>query len=74
MYAIQWAGGMVFDLSKTQVKTHRSRLRKIGIDIALVCDLSKFSPVRIKEAREIEKGELVLPDWYRPVNGLRLVA
>ncbi|MCL7679555.1 phage/plasmid replication protein, partial [Klebsiella pneumoniae] len=30
MYAIQWMHGHSFDFSKTQVQTHRARLRKIG--------------------------------------------
>ncbi|WP_227657295.1 phage/plasmid replication domain-containing protein [Citrobacter koseri] len=34
MYAIQWFHGHIFDLSKNQVRIHRARLRKIGIDIA----------------------------------------
>ncbi|TGZ98186.1 phage/plasmid replication domain-containing protein, partial [Rodentibacter pneumotropicus] len=47
MYALQWSHGQVFDLSKRQVKVHRARLRKIGIDIANKCDISKFSPVKV---------------------------
>ncbi len=76
MYAYQWSHGQVFDLNKSQVQTHRARLRKIGIDIAEVCDMTKHSPVFIKRATEIEVSDLQIPDWYqRPgVANLRLVA
>ncbi|WP_442964399.1 phage/plasmid replication domain-containing protein [Pseudomonas sp. KNUC1026] len=33
-YALLWAVGEQFDLSKSAVKVVRARLRKIGIDIA----------------------------------------
>src|SRR5690606_1053932 len=49
-YAIQWMTGQTFDLSKTQVQTHRARLRQIGIDIAHKCDISRFSPVYVVRA------------------------
>ncbi|MCV5539306.1 phage/plasmid replication protein, partial [Escherichia coli] len=53
MYAIQWFHGHSFDLNKRQVKQHRARLRMIGIDIAQKCNVSKFSPVVVKQTREI---------------------
>lgn len=65
MYAIQWMHGHQFDFSKSQVKTHRARLRKIGIDIAMPCDVTKFSLVTVKEAKQITVGQLVAPTWYR---------
>lgn len=65
MYAIQWMHGEQFDLNKTQVQTHRARLRKIGIDIAMPCDVTKFSLVTVKEAKQITVGQLVAPTWYR---------
>jgi len=65
MYAVQWMHGQQFDCSKSQVQTHRARLRKIGIDIANPCDLSKFSPVFIKHVREVEVRPLEMPSWYR---------
>lgn len=76
MYAIQWMHGHNFDLSKSQIKTHRARLRKIGIDIALPCDLTKFSLVNVRFARTVEVKALPVPDWYRRpvVNHLKLVA
>lgn len=76
LYAIQWMHGHTFDLSKTQVKTHRARLRKIGIDIALACDISKFSLVHVKHSRLVEVKSLPMPDWYKKpfVNHLQIAA
>ncbi|EML0364711.1 Replication-associated protein G2P [Providencia rettgeri] len=64
MYAIQWMHGHSFDFNKSQVKTHRARLRKIGIDIAQRCDISKFSPVFVKNRREVLISDCIVPDWY----------
>ena len=76
IYAIQWMSGKRFDLTKSQVQTHRARLRKIGIDIAAVCDISKHSPVLIRKATEIVVSELQIPNWYQmpTLQPLRLVA
>lgn len=69
LYAIQWMHGHKFDLSKKQVQTHRARLRKIGIDIAMPCDLTKFSLVNVRHSHTIEVKPLFIPDWYKkPVN------
>lgn len=72
MYAIQWFHGHNFDFSKTQVQTHRARLRKIGIDIAQRCNVSKFSPVITKEVREIKVTDCVIPSWYRRPSHLKV--
>jgi len=76
MYAIQWMHGMKFNLDKTQVKLHRSRLRKIGIDIADTCDMSRHSPVFVRKAKEVKISNLVIPSWYKhpQVNHLQIVA
>lgn len=73
MYAMNWYSGQSFDLSKSAVQTHRARLRKIGIDIANVCDTSRFTPVIVRQAREVTKTtQLAMPEWYRaPVALLR---
>jgi hypothetical protein len=34
VYVVRWMEGVEFDLSKSAVKVHRARLRKIGLDIA----------------------------------------
>jgi len=78
MYAINWANGQTFDLSKSQVKNHRARLRQIGIDIGKPFDGTRSATVIVREAREVTKSfDLAPPSWYqRPVapSHLRLVA
>ncbi len=75
MYALQWADGHHFDLEKKQVKTHRARLRKIGIDIARPCNISQFSPVKMVSCTEIHRQECTPPSWYQmPKLQLRAVA
>jgi len=76
MYAYNWMHGQTFDFSKSSVKTHRARLRKIGIDIANQCDHSRFTPVIVAQAREVTKTfDLPVPSWYRSaVTPLRSVA
>jgi len=65
MYAIEWMHGKKFDFSKSQVKTHRARLRQIGIDIKSEYDQSRFSPVYVVKAKRINVTPLVMPAWYR---------
>ncbi|HEI2850989.1 TPA: DNA replication protein [Escherichia coli] len=64
-YAYAWMHGEQFDLNKRSFKTHRARLRKIGIDIAMEYDASKTPGVVIHNMREISMQETVMPDWYR---------
>jgi len=73
-YAYNWMNGQTFDFSKSQVKTHRARLRSIGIDIAKPCNLLIFSPVIVKEVTEISKSKTVPPSFYKHPNHLSLVA
>ncbi|PJG58833.1 hypothetical protein CUC53_10420 [Aeromonas cavernicola] len=74
MYAYQWMHGQEFDLNKSQTKTHRARLRKIGIDIARPCNVSQFSPIKMVSCTEIHRQEIMPPSWYQlPSTGLRLV-
>ena len=75
-YYFMWLQGHKFDLKKSQVQTHRARLRRINVDIAETCDITKHSAIRIKEIREIEVGILPIPDWYKmpKTNHLTLVA
>jgi hypothetical protein len=79
LYAINWMNGQVFDDFKSngRLRDHRSRLRKIGIDIAKPCNLLIFSPVIVKEVVEITRTELQPPSFYKHPqlpNHLRLVA
>jgi len=71
-----WLQGQTFDFNKSQVKIHRARLRKLCIDIAETCDITKHSAVRVIETKEILVQELIAPDWYQQpaINHLRLVA
>lgn len=75
-YAFMWMHGEHFDITKSHIKRHRARLRRLGIDIAEPCDITKFTPVRIKHAREITVSTVAPPSWYRhaSVSHLRLVA
>ena len=77
MYAIQWMSGERFDLNKRQVQQHRSRLRKLGIDIARPCDTSQHSTVFVRKAKEVVPSKFVTPDWYQQADArpnLTLVA
>lgn len=75
MYALQWMHGQNFDLAKAQVKVHRARLRKIGIDIATKCNVSKFSPIFVTARREVKSNIATPPSWYAlPQTQLRAVA
>lgn len=65
MYAIQWMHGHSFDFSKRHLQRHRACLRKIGIDIAQRCNLSKFSPVTVREIRQVQVSDCPVPSWYQ---------
>lgn len=77
LYYSQWLHGSVFDFLKTQVRTHRARLRKIGVDIANPCDLTKYAAVHVVNSEAVISRPAIAPSWYRhpqrPV-GLKLVA
>lgn len=74
LYALQWMHGQDFDLAKAQVKVHRARLRKLGIDIATKCNISKFSPIFVTARREVKSNIAVPPSWYEMPRILRAVA
>lgn len=75
MAYLKWYHGEPNSLSESNFKVHAARLNKIGIDIRKVPDLTRFSPVIIRQAKEIVKSaDIVLPDWYRKPNHLRLAA
>lgn len=75
MYVHLWMQGQSFDLTKSQVQTHRARLNRIGIDIGRPCDLTRFSPVIVREIREVTRvSKLAYPDWYKRPNHLQQVA
>ncbi|VEG83565.1 Phage X family [[Haemophilus] ducreyi] len=69
--------GRILGISERQYKTHRARLRKIGIDIANPCDIEKFQAVRVISCEQIFVKPFKAPDFYQyPSNmpQLRLVA
>lgn len=73
MYAYLWMQGQEFDFTKSSVKTHRARLRKIGIDIATPCNISQFQPVVVKNVRKIDRQTLTAPVWYKQPQFLMAV-
>ncbi|MCQ3006409.1 phage/plasmid replication protein [Pseudomonas savastanoi] len=74
--AFLWMQGQPLGIKQRQFDEHASRLNKIGINIRNECDHSKFSPVIIKQVREINKTVLHIPDgnWYRKPNHLQVAA
>lgn len=74
-FYLQWLHGAPVAVKDRQFKEYASRLNKIGINIRNAPDLSKFSPVIIKEVREITKcADIVIPNWYRMPNHLQAAA
>lgn len=70
-----WLHGGQTLIKERQFKTYAARLNKIGIDIRKAPDLSKHSPIIIRQAKEIVKSaDIVLPEWYRHPNHLRIAA
>jgi len=78
IYAQQWMHGHVFDLSKSQVREHRARLRKIGIDIGQPFDITRhgaISPIIVTRNEPIRINKsLTPPSWYQMPNHLYAVA
>lgn len=72
--AILWMSGHPHGISQRAFETHAARLNRIGINIRNACDTSRFAPVFIRQAREIEKSALVVPLWYQRPNHLQQVA
>lgn len=80
LYAINWMNGKSYT-DEIKAATNgallraRAALRKIGIDIAKPCNILTFSPVIVREVKEITRQPLKEPSFYRPVSvPLRLVA
>ena len=75
MWAQIWMSGSGFPGKKTQFETHAARLNRIGINIRNACDTSRFSPVFVREAREVNVCKVLpMPTWYERPNHLRAVA
>lgn len=78
--AMKWmhCPGISFDFKKSQMKTYRARLNRIGINIAQPYDVTRHSVVMIRRAEEIVTSDVLeLPEFYRHAprpRHLRLVA
>lgn len=74
-YAMLWMQGQPFPASKRTLETHAARLNSIGINIRNSCDTSRFSPVFVRQSREIVKNNIIaMPEWYQRPNHLQQVA
>ena len=49
MYALLWMHGQTFDFKKSQTQIN----------------LSKFSPVTVREIRQVKVSDCPIPDWYQ---------
>src|SRR6218665_954346 len=74
MYALEWMNGGELDFKKRQVNEHAAKLNQIGINIRNACDHSRFTPIFVRQCREIEKAPLAMPVWYQRANHLQQVA
>lgn len=73
-YAMRWAEGEdMYELSEATFKRHRAILRKIGIDIANVCDVDKFQATKVISCEEILLRPFKAPDNYVYPSNLRVV-
>jgi len=72
--AHQWMAGHELDFKKSQTKIYAARLKHIGIFIRNSSDTTRFSPVVVRESREIVKSSVVIPSWYRRPNHLQIAA
>lgn len=65
-YAHLWQSGQTFNFETSAVKTHRARLRLIGIDIKLPFDVTRHGVVFIRNVREVQRSfETSIPSFYR---------
>lgn len=55
----------IYTLTQKEQQIHRARLRKIGIDIAQRFNLPKFSPVTVREIRQVKVSDCPIPSWYK---------
>lgn len=69
VYATLWMEGVDLrtQLKRRQFYEHKSRLKKIGIDISCPFDVTRMSPTILKR-KLIEVSDLQIPSWYRNVE------
>lgn len=74
-HALLWMSGHSHGVSQRSFETHAARLNRIGINIRNACDTSRFSPVFVRQAREITKSTVLpIPSWYQRPNHLQVAA
>ena len=68
VYAMMWMEGVDIrtQLKRRQFYEHKSRLKKIGIDVSCPFDVTRMSPTILKR-KAIEVSDLQIPSWYRNV-------
>ncbi|MBE4236599.1 hypothetical protein HJ084_23600, partial [Vibrio parahaemolyticus] len=66
-YFTLWQNGVDLRdvLSESQFYEHKARLKKIGIDIGQVFDVSRMCPT-LRRSEVIDIKPLSIPHWYRP--------
>lgn len=70
-----WMHGQAHNVSQRAFETHAARLNRIGINIRNACDLTRFSPILVRQVREINKTTVLpVPAWYQRANHLQQVA
>lgn len=74
-YASMWMDGddLQNHLGRSQWYEHKSRLKKIGLDITSPFDVTRMAPVLVQR-KVIEVSALSVPSWYRQPKVLRLVS
>ena len=64
MVYLQWLHGLSLDVKERQLRTHKSRLLQLGIDVSIPHDMSR-TPLRIKSNDLIDVKNIVPPSWYK---------
>jgi len=75
VYASMWMDGedLHRHLNRSQWYEHKSRLKRIGLDITCPFDVTRMAPT-ILQRKVIEVSVLIAPSWYRQPQNLQLVS
>lgn len=63
-YALKWLHGAAIDKTKSQYHVHRSRLLRLGIEIAVPHDVTRLPP-QIRSSEVVDLKLATVPDWYQ---------